>query len=219
MSNIALIPLRGGSKSIPQKNIMSLAGKPLCAWTLEAATGCASLDAVYVSTDSELIADVVLSLGLDIKIIRRPEEYATDEASTELVMLHAMSLVDFDVMVTIQATSPLLTSRDLDLAIQQFQHQELDSMLSAVRTRRFFWTDDGTPINYAPSNRPRRQDFLGTYMENGAFYVTKRDILQRQCCRLGGSIGIYAMPEYTAIEIDEPDDWLNVERLLLSRQG
>ena len=219
MNNLALIPLRGGSKSIPKKNIKSLAGKPLSAWTIEAATNCAAINTVYASTDSEEIAEVVQGLDLDIKVIMRPAEYASDEASTESVMLHFMSQVDFDNLLTIQATSPLLTANDLDLALEQFHGQQLDSMLSAVRTKRFFWNDDATPINYDPLHRPRRQDFPGTLMENGAFYITKRDILQRYQCRLGGKIGVYEMDESTAVEIDEPDDWHLVERLLLQRLG
>lgn len=216
---VAICPLRGGSKSIPKKNIKPLASKPLSAWTLEAAADCEAINAVYVSTDSEEISDVVHELGLGVQVIKRPAEYATDEASTEAVMLHFMSQVDFDVLVTIQATSPLLTAHDLNRALVQFHDQQLDSMLSAVRTKRFFWHDDATPINYDPLHRPRRQDFRGTLMENGAFYITKHDILQRHQCRLGGKIGIYEMDESTAVEIDEPEDWVRVERLLLQRQG
>lgn len=217
MKIFALIPLRGGSKSIPKKNIKSIATKPLAAWTLEAAAKSTQISAVYVSTDSEEISTVVQGLGLGIKVIQRPAEFATDEASTESVMLHFMSQLDFDLLLTIQATSPLLTAEDLDRAIVQFQQQQLDSMLSAVRTKRFFWNDDATPINYDPLHRPRRQDFDGILMENGAFYITKREILERYQCRLGGKIGIYEMDESTAVEIDEPEDWERVERLLLKR--
>lgn len=215
--SVALIPLRGGSKSIPKKNIKPLAGKPLAAWVLEAAAKSAYIDAFYVSTDSEEISAVVQGLGLGVKVIQRPAEFGTDEASTESVMLHFMSQIDFDLLVTIQATSPLLTAEDLDRAIVQFQQQQLDSMLSAVRIKRFFWNDDATPSNYDPLHRPRRQDFDGTLMENGAFYITKRQILERHQCRLGGKIGIYEMDESTAVEIDEPEDWKRVERLLLKR--
>lgn len=129
-------------------------------------------------------------------------------------MLHFMEHVNFDTLVTIQATSPLLCAKHLDEALQKFQSERLDSMLSAVRTKRFFWNDDATPINYDPLNRPRRQGFRGTLMENGAFYVTKRGILEKFKCRLGGQIGIYEMPEDTAVEIDEPSDWDLVSKLL-----
>jgi CMP-N-acetylneuraminic acid synthetase len=211
---VTLIPLRGGSKSIPKKNIKKIGGKPLCAWVLEAAAKAHWIDAVYVSTDSREIEDVVKSLNLGVNVIRRPPEHATDEASTEAVMLHFMEQVDFDVLVTIQATSPLLQASHLDEALEKFRAEDLDSMLSAVRTTRFFWNEDGTPINYDPLNRPRRQDFPGTLMENGAFYITKKSILERYECRLGGRIGIYEMPENTSVEIDEPEDWEMVSRLL-----
>lgn len=210
---VALIPLRGGSKSIPKKNIKLLAGKPLCAWVLEVATS-ARLDAVFVSTECPEIANLVENLNLGVEIIKRPVELATDEASTEAVMLHFMEQRSFDRLVTIQATSPLLQTNDLDAALEQFEHKALDSMLSAVRTKRFFWNDDATPINYNPMHRPRRQDFPGTLMENGAFYITSRKVLQRHQCRLGGNIGIYEMEEITALEIDEPEDWSRAELLL-----
>ena len=214
MKAVALIPHRSGSKSIPKKNIKLLSGKPLSAWTLEAAAGTAQIEAVYVSTDSEEIAGVVQGLGIGVQVIHRPAEFATDEAATESVMLQFMREIPFDVLVTIQATSPLLTAQDLDRALAQFQAQRLDSLLSAVRTKRFFWNDDATPINYDPLHRPRCQDFHGTLMENGAFYITRREILARYQCRLGGKIGIYEMDEATALEIDEPADWGHVERLV-----
>ncbi|VUZ29011.1 N-acylneuraminate cytidylyltransferase [uncultured Comamonas sp.] len=211
---VALIPLRGGSKSIPMKNIRPLAGQPLCAWVLEAAAACPGIDAVYVSTDSGIIRQTVQSLGLGIQVIDRPAELATDEASTESVMLHFMEQVPFERLVTIQATSPLLTTQHLQQALTQFDRTGCDSMLSAVRTKRFFWHENATPINYDPKHRPRRQEFAGTLMENGAFYVTHRTVLQNSRCRLGGKIGIFEMPEHTAMEIDEPADWETVSQLL-----
>jgi len=171
---------------------------------------------VYVSTDSEEISDVVSKLDLGIRVIERPEELATDEASTESVMLHFAANVDFQVLATIQATSPLLKSQQLDQAVLQFEAQELDSMLSAVRTKRFFWTDDGKAINYNPLDRPRRQDFAGTLMENGALYLTRRSVLESYQCRLGGRIGVYEMPEEMGVEIDEPADWAIIEKLILN---
>lgn len=217
MSIIALIPLRGDSKSIPKKNIKTIAGKPLFAWVLAAARNSLNIDAVFVSTESDEIAQMVHYLDLDVGVIPRPIDLATDHASTESVMLHFMNEVNFDLLVTIQATSPLLTACDLDRALLQFQDSQLDSMLSAVRTKRFFWDESCKPINYDPLYRPRRQDFLGTFMENGAFYITKKNVLKTYKCRLGGKIGIYEMDEFSAFEIDEPGDWERVEKILLTR--
>jgi len=216
-NNVALVPLRGGSKSILLKNIKYIGGKPLCAWVLESAVNTESIDHVYVSTDSSQIKETVDALGLGVKIIDRPAQCATDTASTESVMLHFMEKVDFDTLITVQATSPLLESWHIEEALAKFVREDLDSMLSAVRTKRFFWTDEAKPINYDPLNRPRRQDFAGTLMENGAFYITRREILAKTGCRLGGRIGIYEMPEDTAVEIDELRDWEVVSKILEKR--
>ena len=88
-----------------------------------------------------------------------------------------------------------------------------------MRTRRFFWTADGRPLNYDPRHRPRRQDFHGVVMENGAFYVTRREVLEREGCRLGGRIAVYEMEEEHAVELDEPGDWTALERVLLARRA
>jgi CMP-N-acetylneuraminic acid synthetase len=211
---IALIPLRGGSKSIPKKNIKLIHGKPLCAWVLEAAINSRMIDDVYVSTDSKEIINVVTSLEMGVKIIERPSEFATDIATTESVMLHVMENVSFDTIITIQATSPLLQSKQIDSALQEFERLQFDSMLSATRVKNFFWNDDGLPLNYDPLMRPMRQNFKGTFMENGAFYITKKKVLKSYNCRVGGNVGIFEMGEDAAIEIDEPEDWIVVEELL-----
>ncbi len=215
---VALVPLRGGSKSIPYKNIKYIAGKPLCLWVLEAASISKMIEKVYVSTDSREISNVVSGSLLPVKILKRDPSLATDTASTESVMLDFINKVRFDILVTIQATSPLTRSEDFDLAIKYFLDNNLDSLLTGVRVRRFFWSDDNKPINYNPLKRPRRQEFKGCIMENGAFYVTKRSILESQKCRLGGEIGIYEMSSETSVEIDEPMDWKIAENILIENK-
>ena len=214
ISVVALIPLRGGSKSIPNKNIKSIAGQPLCAWVINAAIKAKEIDKVIVSTDSPEIKQVVRQISSEVEVLDRPPEFATDEATTESVMQDFTERVDFEILVTIQATSPMLTAADLDAALIAFRKSDYDSMLSAVRTKRFFWNDNRTPINYDPFSRPRRQDFSGTLMENGAFYITKHTIFKDCKCRLGGRIGIHEMHESSAVEIDEPEDWPIVEDIL-----
>src|SRR3989338_2676554 len=129
---VTLIPLRGGSKSIPYKNVKEMAGKPLCFWVIKAATGSKYIDEVWVSTEDKKIKEIVLSLGLPVKVIDRPAEFATDEASTESVMLHFAEQVDFDILNLVQATSPLTSSEDLDKAIEQFFAENDDSLLTGV---------------------------------------------------------------------------------------
>lgn len=217
MKVVALIPLRGGSKSIPRKNIKDMGGKPLCSWVIEAAVDCQEIDQVVVSTEDHEIASVVESLGLDVTVLNRPEDLATDDASTESVMVHAKDNLSFDALVTIQATSPLLESVHLSEGLALYDSDNLDSLLSAVRLKRFFWSDDNIPLNYDPQNRPRRQEFDGVLMENGAFYITSYKLLCDTSCRLGGNVGIYEMPESTAFEIDDPLDWEYVSHIIENR--
>jgi sialic acid synthase len=209
---VALIPLRGGSKSIPLKNIKLIAGEPLCYWSIEAAKKSGCFDEIWVSTDHPEIKAVALSLGA--KVLDRPAKFASDTASTESVMLHFMSKVNFDILVTLQATSPLTSASDIKSAFSKFNKGKFDSLLTVVESKRFFWNKKGESLNYDYMKRPRRQDFKGSLMENGAFYITKRDVLKKYKNRLGGKIGIYKMSEKTAYEIDEELDWIIVEQLL-----
>lgn len=217
---ISLIPLRWGSKSIPYKNIKEIAGKPLCYWVCEAAKRSRYVDGIYASTEDKKIKETVESFGLGIKIADRPPELATDTAMTEPAVLDFMKKAkeDFDLMILLQATSPLTRAADIDGAIEQFFRDECDSMLSGVVMKKFFWTDDGRPMNYDPANRPRRQDFSGVINENGAFYITKKEIWEKYGNRLGGKIWICIIPEYMTIDLDEPDDWPVVEKSLLEHK-
>jgi N-acylneuraminate cytidylyltransferase len=210
---IALIPLRGGSKSIPMKNIKEMAGRPLCAWVINAARGSGLFGKVVVSTDSDKIAETAEKYGAEILI--RPAEYATDTATTESVMLHAAENYGFDVICTIQATSPLTTYKDLLKAYDNMLRAGNDSLFTATRIKKFLWSDGLIPLNYNPQKRPMRQQWEGTLVENGAFYFTCRHILLQDKCRLGGNIGVYEMPYF--VDIDEPEDWLQAEKLLLAR--
>ena len=110
-------------------------------------------------------------------------------------------------------------SEDFDNALRQFAYSGKNSMLSCVRSKRFFWDKDGNTINYDYRNRPRRQDFDGMFMENGAFYINKVENILKDKNRLSGQIGIYEMHESTAIEIDEPIDWKIVEILLAEQNA
>ncbi|MDO8591170.1 MAG: acylneuraminate cytidylyltransferase family protein, partial [bacterium] len=186
---VALIPLRGGSKGIPYKNIKPLAGKPLAFWACKAATESKYIDEVYVSTEDKKIKETVLSFGLGVKIVDRPKELAEDTSSTESVMLHFAEQVPFDMLVTIQATSPFTETLDFDTAIEQFAEKKYDSLLTGVLYKKFYWTKNGKPLNYDYRKRPRRQEFPGVINENGAFYITKREILEKEKNRLGGKIG------------------------------
>ena len=218
MKTIAFIPVRGGSKSIPLKNIKPFCGKPLVCWNIEALETCPKVDQVVVATDSDEIWTTVEKQNYKKTILyRRSAENACDTASTESVMLeyiHDAKLAEENIFMLVQATSPLTETIHFSEALQMYSKGEYDSILTCVRNFRFFWNEDGTSMNYDYMNRPRRQNFSGMLMENGAFYInTVKNILDNGN-RLGGKIGIYEMPEYTATEIDEPDDWIILENLM-----
>lgn len=218
MKTIAFIPVRGGSKSIPLKNIKPFCGKPLVCWNIEALEGCDLIDEIIVATDSDKIEETVLAQSYKkTKIYRRSAENACDTASTESVMLEYINyahLPQEDIFMLVQATSPLTETQHFTEALGIYQKGIYDSMLTCVRNYRFFWNEDGTSKNYDYMNRPRRQNFKGELMENGAFYINTVSNILKSGNRLSGKIGIYEMPEYTATEIDEPDDWIILENLM-----
>lgn len=215
---IAFVPVRGGSKSIPLKNIKLFCGKPLVCWNIEALENCDVIDEVIVATDSDKIEETVVAQNYKkTKIYRRSAENACDTASTESVMLEYIkyaNLPETDTFMLVQATSPLTQTVHFSEAMDMYQKGEFDSILTCVRNYRFFWNPDGTSMNYDYKNRPRRQNFDGMLMENGAFYINSVKNIIESSNRLSGNIGIYEMPEYTATEIDEPDDWIILEKLM-----
>ena len=218
MKVIAFIPVRGGSKSIPLKNIKPFCGKPLVCWNIEALENCPEVDEVIVATDSDAIWKTVEKQNYKkTTLYRRSAENACDTASTESVILeyiHNANLAEDNIFMLVQATSPLTESIHFSEALQMYANGDYDSIITCVRNFRFFWNEDGTSMNYDYMNRPRRQNFKGLLMENGAFYINTVKNILGNGNRLGGKIGIYEMPEYTATEIDEPDDWIILENLM-----
>lgn len=214
----AFIPVRGGSKSIPLKNIKLFCGKPLVCWNIEALENCDEIDEIIVATDSDKIEETVAARHYKkTKIYRRSAQNACDTASTESVMLEYIAFAQMpadQTFMLVQATSPLTQSEHFTEAMKMYKSGRYDSILTCVRNFRFFWNSDGTSMNYDYKNRPRRQNFDGMLMENGAFYINSVKNILASGNRLSGHIGIYEMPEYTATEIDEPDDWIILEKMM-----
>ncbi len=227
--NVAFIPVRGGSKSIPQKNIKLICGQPLVYWAVKAACLCKFVDEVYVATDSDEICSVVKAFVKNskyesftkVRVIGRSAETASDTASTESAMLEFAEQFEFDNIALIQATSPMLTPEDLDGGFELLQKEGTDSVISVVRQYRFLWVEDESgnaySVNYDVFNRPRRQDFDGYLMENGAFYITSRNNLMKSGNRVSGNIKAYEMCAESAVELDKPSDWIIVEDLMEER--
>jgi YrbI family 3-deoxy-D-manno-octulosonate 8-phosphate phosphatase len=221
-STLAIIPARGGSKGIPCKNVRLLAGKPLLAYSIEHALAARSVTRVVVSTDDDEISLVALQWGAEV--VRRPAEISGDTASSESALLHVLDHLreteayEPDLVVFLQATSPMRDRGDLDAACSTLISDGADSLFSACRVEGFTWRRSGpslAPVNYDPLNRPRRQDLQETVLEeNGSFYVFHPRVLRAFGGRLGGRIAVYEMPRALSFQIDEPADIGLLEALM-----
>lgn len=222
VKNYVIVPARGGSKGIPRKNVRMLAGKPLIAHSILDATEARLIDKVYVSTDAPEIAEVSRTYGA--KVIDRPKEFASDTASSESALIHALSEIEKlespDLIVFLQCTSPIRTGADIDRAIAQLQAENADSLLSVSPSHRFLWEEvDGIAksINYDYRHRQRRQDMKPQYVENGSIYIFKPWVLKDLGNRLGGKISMFLMSEAANWEIDSILDF-EIAEFLLKRQ-
>lgn len=217
--NIAFIPARCKSKSIAFKNIKNFCGKPLVFWSINALQNSVNIDKIYVATDCHEISNIVNSFNFSkVEVYDRDPKNADDFASTESVMLEFINKNNFkdeDLFILVQATSPLTQTKDFDEALQAMKFQNANSILTCVRTKRFFWKNDATSLNYDYKIRPRRQEFEGTLMENGAFYINSIGNIKKDRNRLSAKVAIHVMEEFTAVELDEEDDWSFAESLML----
>lgn len=221
MKKIAILPLRKGSKGIPGKNKKKLLGRPLYQWVLTEAIF-SNLDEIFVFTDDDEILEQIkkeYTWTDKVKGIKRSPESATDTASTEEAMVELANKLnnDFDIICLLQATSPLTNASDINNCLAKIQVKNFDSVLTVVETKRFTWSPDGESLNYNYLKRPRRQDFDGLLIENGAVYAVKKNTFLENKNRLGGKIGIVKMPEDTLTEIDEITDWIIIEKLIQNR--
>jgi N-acylneuraminate cytidylyltransferase len=209
MKIITIIPARGGSKGIPGKNLIDLNGKPLIAWSIEQALKSKLVDEVWVSSDDNNILKESIKYGASIII--RPSIFATDTATTETAIKHAIEYIKYDniIIVLLQATAPLRLYDDIDNAIKQFKTKNLDSLLSVTPTNNFIWhIVDNKPesITYDYKNRQMRQNISNKFLENGSIYIFKSEILFKYNNRLGGNIGMYVMKDWQDVDIDNYND-------------
>ncbi len=202
---LGLIPARGGSKGITNKNIKMIYGKPLIAWTIERALQSHLLDKVIVSTDSEVIAAAAKEYGVDVMI--RPAELATDTASTQDVMYYTLQKMPADILVLLQPTSPCRSKGLIDECIHEFIINDYDSLAT------------GFMCNYKEygSNTLPRQQIKGFFYDDGNIYVIRADQILRGD-RYGKKIGRKLISRYENAEIDDMFDFWVLEKILEKQQ-
>lgn len=211
---LAVIPARGGSKGLAGKNIRLAHGRPLLAWTIEAARASRFIDHVVLSSDDESIMSVARAFGCDVPF-RRPDELATDTATSIDVVLHALDAVPgFDTVVLLQPTSPLRTEDDIDAACAL--HAECDGApcvsVSVVEKSPYLMyelADDHRmqPVLPAPADVTRRQDFPAVFALNGAIYISRVGELRAARTFISSHTVAYVMPHDRALDIDTASDF------------
>ena len=224
MNIIAIIPARGGSKGIPGKNIKPLCGKPLISYIIESALKVEELDRVIVSTEDEEIAEISKEYGAKVPFMR-PEELARDETPTLPVLQHTVKYLEEeenykpDIIVLLYATSPLVKAERVTEAIELLKERKFDSVLTVVEDRKHYWIE--TNVGYErlyPRILKNRQLTKPLFKENGAIYVSKRNLLMEKNEIVGRNVGLLLMEENESVDIDELIDFEFVE-FLLNRRG
>jgi CMP-N,N'-diacetyllegionaminic acid synthase len=223
MSLVALIPARGGSKSIPKKNIRDFCGQPLIAWSIEVALQAAEVDRVIVSTDDQEIADISLVFGAEVPFLR-PDRFATDETPGIEPVLHAISaLPQFDWILVLQPTSPLRALKDIENIVNYAKLNNVKSAVSVVEASNHpHWTylrDQSGKLSSMTSGVPatRRQELPPAYALNGALYLAQCDWLLENKTFLSNETFGYVMPLERSVDIDSPLDWKWAEFLMRMR--
>lgn len=223
MATLALIPARGGSKGIPRKNVLPIAGKPLIAWTIEAARSVRGVDAVVVSTDDPEIAEVARHAGADVPFMR-PVELAADDTPGIAPVLHALeALPQYDSLILLQPTSPLRRREDIEGALALAEERQRASVVSVCEVGdhpawmyRLGADDTLDPIFPTP-DVTRRQDLSPVYILNGAIYFAHASWLRARQSFIGPDTLGYTMTEEDSVDIDGPLDWRLAELLLTER--
>lgn len=210
MKIAGVILARGGSKGIPNKNIIKINGKPLIQYSIDALIQ-SNCGPIFVSTNDRQIANVSKSLGANI--INRPDDLATDISTSESALLHAVNFIDADIIIFVQPTSPLIEAKYINEGLEKLN--KYDSVFSVFEDHWLpSWTEEITPIDWDINNRPRRQDKKTKLIENGAFYISKKKNILNSKLRYSGNMSVVKMPKSKSFQIDTNDDLKLVEKLL-----
>jgi len=219
---VAFIAARGGSKGVSRKNERDFCGRPLVSWSIIQALSCDLVESVWVSSDDDSILRIAESSGA--KIVKRPLDLASDDASSESAWTHTLDVANSqgcfpDLIMLMQCTSPLREVNDLTRAISIMQEAVYDSMLSVSAVEDYFvWKKDDSdnlfPVNYDYRNRLQRQKIEKKFLENGSFYICKPDILRAENNRLGGRITHFLMDRHKMFQIDSEEDFILCEAIM-----
>lgn len=212
---IAFVPVRKGSKGIAGKNIRLLGGKPLLHWILDTLVKSSLFDEVWLATDCDETERMTVGrYGEEVKVYRRSDGSATDKSSVMEVVKEFIAwrgLSDSDWFCLFQTTSPFTTSDEIKRMLDMADSGKYDSIVSCMRLKKFRWSEAAVPLDYSFTDKPRRQDYKGFWVESGSFYSASVRSVMAEPYILSGKVGIVEVDSTLAIDIDEPRDWVEAE--------
>lgn len=223
---LAIIPARGGSKRLPRKNVLPLAGKPLIGWSIDAAKNSKYIDQIFVSTDDKEIADVSSRFGIDVPELR-PDHLASDTATTESVLTYTLEQFgnDIDIIVLLQPTSPLRTAQHIDEALDLFIEKQAFSVVSVTPCEHPpLWAntlpEDGTMGDFIrPEALKRSQDCGDFFRFNGAIYIfDARKLMEYGEIKYTDKSFAYVMENRVSFDIDQQLDF-ELAEFFMNKKG
>lgn len=228
---LAITLARGGSQSIPKKNIYQLNGKPLINYTIEEARKSVYIDDYWISSDSDEILNTARKSGI-VKLVKRPTELAGSKTPSSEALIHAINEIEkrtdtcYDYIVELMVTNPLKTVDDIDSCINKMYLAQCESLVSVVRVQdhhpaRIKYIEKGVLKDFYPEEvESRRQDLKPeAYIRNGSIYCMTHDFIMKNKARYGKETVAYIMPSERSINIDEMNDLLLAELLIKQRDN
>ena len=213
MKVIALLPMKGNSERVPNKNLKDFNGKPLFHHVLQSLQNCNLIDEVIINTDSEKIATSAISFS-KVKIHQRPEAICGDFVSMNDVIENDLENSDGDIYLQTHSTNPLLKADTITKAIEQFKAAEYDSLFSVTKLQTRLYWKDGKPVNHNPEELIRTQDLPPLFEENSNIFIfTKASFAKAGNKRIGINPMLFEMDKLEAIDIDEPQDFVMAEAI------
>ena len=213
MKIIALLPMKGNSERVPNKNLKDFNGKPLFYHVLQSLQNCELIDEVIINTDSDKIANSAASFS-KVKIHQRPEAICGDFVSMNDVIANDLENSDGDIYLQTHSTNPLLKADTITKAIEEFKSSDNDSLFSVTKLQTRLYWKDGKPVNHNPEELLRTQDLPPLFEENSNIFIfTEQSFAKAENKRIGLNPMMFEMDKLEAIDIDEPQDFIMAEAI------
>ncbi len=216
MKVVALLPMKGNSERVPNKNLKTFNGRPLYHVIANTLLSSKLISEIYINTDSEKIKKDIETHFKSIKVLMRPDELVGDFVSMNKIIEHDLNLTDGDLYIQTHSTNPLLKVDTIDSAIERLVESEgdsYDSVFSVTKVQTRFYEQSGKPHNHNPEELLRTQDLEPLYEENSNFFIFTKESFQNRKARIGSKPLMFEMDKVEAIDIDEPQDFIIAEAI------